>query len=86
MLGRWPAIVSVTTQAARLLRTTWITTCSFWNTQFQWVWPSMRTDVSSEQTIRERRSRARIAVTSLSKQDLARCNIASNAPSLICSA
>jgi hypothetical protein len=31
---------------------------AFWNTQFQWVRPSMRTEVSSEQTIRERRSRA----------------------------
>ena len=76
----------MTTPAARLLRTTWITTCSFWNTQFQWVRPSMRTEVSSEQTIRERRSRARIAATSLSKQGLARWNIASNAPSLIGSA
>ncbi len=28
----------------------------FWNTQFQWVRPSMRTEVSSEQTIRERRA------------------------------
>jgi hypothetical protein len=35
MLGRWPAIVSVTTLAARLLRTTWITTRSCWTTQFQ---------------------------------------------------
>jgi hypothetical protein len=71
------------TLAARLLRTTWITTWSFWNTQFQWARPSMRTVVSSEPTIRERRSRARIAVTSLSKRGLARCNIASSAPSLI---
>jgi hypothetical protein len=31
------------------------------------VRPSMRTEVSSEQTIRERRSRARMAVTSVSK-------------------
>jgi hypothetical protein len=34
MLGRSPAMVSVTTLAARLLRTTWITTWSFGNTQF----------------------------------------------------
>jgi hypothetical protein len=64
----------------------WITTWSFWNTQFQWVRPSMRTEVSSEQTMRERRNRARMAATSLSKHGLARCNIASNAPSLIWSA
>ncbi len=42
------------------------------HTQFQWVRPAMRTEVSSEQTIRERRSRARMAVTSVLKQ-LAHC-------------
>ncbi len=54
--------------------------------QFQWVRPSMCTVVSSERMMRERRSRARIAATSLSKQGLARRNMASSAPSLICKA
>ena len=50
-----------------------MTTCWFWNTQFQSVRPSMRTVVSSEQIDRERRSRARIATAAtLSKQGLAR--------------
>src|SRR3984957_17663474 len=49
-----------------------MTTVWFWNTQFQWVRPSMRTVVSSEQMMRERRNRARIAASSLSKQGLAR--------------
>jgi TnpA family transposase len=35
--------------------------------------PLTRTDVSSEQTMRERRRRARMAPTSLSKQGFARC-------------
>src|SRR5918993_5901178 len=43
MAGRCPAITSATTAAPRLWRTTWITTSSFWNTQFQPFWPSMRT-------------------------------------------
>ena len=63
-----------------------MTTVWFWNTQFRWVRPSMRTVVSSEQMMRERRNRARIAATSLSKQGLARRNMASSAPSLICRA
>ena len=60
-----------------------MTTWSFWNTQFQWVRPSMRTVVSSEQIMRERRNRTKIAATSLSKQGLARRNMASSAPSRI---
>src|SRR3712207_4705883 len=43
MAGRCPAITSATTLAPRLWRITWITTSSFWNTQFQPFWPSMRT-------------------------------------------
>src|SRR4051794_8791259 len=43
MAGRCPAITSAMTPAPRLRRTTWITTASFWNTQFQQVRPSMRT-------------------------------------------
>src|SRR3954470_2986808 len=34
MAGRCPAITSATTLAPRLWRITWITTSSFWNTQF----------------------------------------------------
>ena len=62
---------------------TWITTWSFWNTQSQWVRPLMLTEVPSEQTMRERRNRARMAPTSLSKQGCARCSMASSAPSPI---
>src|ERR1700712_3893147 len=43
-------------------------------------------EVSSEPTIRERRNRARMVVTSVPKHGLARCNIASSAPSLVCRA
>src|SRR5919202_1792520 len=43
MTGRCPAITSATTLAPRLWRITWITTSSFWNTQVQPFWPSMRT-------------------------------------------
>jgi hypothetical protein len=72
-----------TTSAPRLRRTTWITTSAFWNTQFQWPLPSMRTPVSSEYTTRARRSRARMAATSASNRGLPRRNAASSAPSLI---
>ena len=50
---------------------TWITTSSFWKTQFQQVRPSMRTLVSSEHTTRARRSRARMLATSASNMQLA---------------
>src|SRR3712207_8322183 len=71
MAGRCPAITLATTLAPRVWRITWITTSSFWNTQFQQVRPSMRTPVSSEQTARARRSRAKMAAVSASKRGLA---------------
>ena len=60
-----------------------MTTSLFWNTRFQQVWPSTRTLVSSEQTTRARRRRARIALTAASMRGLARRNAASSAPWLL---
>src|SRR5271157_4895914 len=60
-----------------------MTTSSFWNTQFQQVRPATRTEVSSEQITRARRSLARMLVTSASKRGLPRRNAASRAPSLM---